>query len=294
MENTVLSLVLAVIGYSLLNLGQATQKIGLARARRRRLQGWAVWAVGTLGTSVSVFVVLRAVSIGSLSLVGAMSGTGLISLTLFSALVMGEEVGPLDLVGIGVIVAASSLLGALGGGDGGGSPRIGVLFVYLGVVALLGAGLWAVVGRRQGLAGMVIGGFAGALGGFGPVFQKVSASPAAKSLSLAESMPLVDSGGAQGSESASCLRWLMDVLLNPYALVWILLSLISMVVLQFSYSRGRAIQVIPAFSVCFLVIPVIGGVIGFGERLHPLQWVGVVVVLGGVALLTVRRAPAPA
>jgi drug/metabolite transporter (DMT)-like permease len=247
---------------------------------------------------VSVFVVLRAVSIGNVSLVGAMSGTGLVSLTIFSALVMGEEIKVPDLAGISLIVVASVALGALGNEDRTAAPKIGILFLYLAAVGAFGLSLWVGFGRRRGLAGVVIGGFAGALGGFSPVFQKVSTDPAAQALSFATSwrgISGLDPAVVQADTGfpGDLVTWGARVLLNPYTLVWVLLSLVSMVVLQFSYRWGRAIQVIPAFSVCFLVVPVFGGVIGFGESLHPLQWAAVAVVLAGVALLTFRQNPTP-
>jgi drug/metabolite transporter (DMT)-like permease len=61
-----------------------------------------------------------------------------------------------------------------------------------------------------------------------------------------------------------------------------------MVVMQFAYRRGKAIQLIPAFAANTIAVPVVGGVLAFGERLHPLQWIGVILIFSGVLLLTLK------
>jgi drug/metabolite transporter (DMT)-like permease len=62
-----------------------------------------------------------------------------------------------------------------------------------------------------------------------------------------------------------------------------------MLVLQFSYKSDRAIRIVPVFSANYIVIPVLGGVICFGENLHALQWLGVSLILVGVLVLTLKR-----
>ncbi len=57
-------------------------------------------------------------------------------------------------------------------------------------------------------------------------------------------------------------------------------------VLQIAYGRGKAIDVIPAFNVNFIVVPVAGGVVGFAESVHALQWLGVAVIVAGTIVLT--------
>jgi drug/metabolite transporter (DMT)-like permease len=75
---------------------------------------------------------------------------------------------------------------------------------------------------------------------------------------------------------------------NPWALSWIVISLVSMVVMQFAYRLGKAIRLIPAFAANTIVIPVLGGVLTFGERLHVFQWIGVILIFAGVLLLTLK------
>jgi len=278
MYRPLLSLLIAFAGYSILNLSQAGQKIGLGLLKTRRLQGSLIWAAATLGTSAAAFINLLALSLGSVSLVGAMAGSGLASLALFSWLVMKEPIGPRELAGIGVIFGAALLVGAFARAPQGATPRIGVLYTVLGAFCAAYAALWAVFHRRDPLVATVIAGFSGALGGFVALFQKVSTSEHGRSQSLARGLEAVPAPSGGVAETLS----------NPYALAWIVLSVLSMLVIQFAYRRGTAIRIIPAFSANFVVVPVLGGVLVFGESLHPLQWAGVVLIVAGVLLLTLR------
>jgi drug/metabolite transporter (DMT)-like permease len=274
------SILLGFLGYSILNIAQATQKIGLRVAKDKKLKGWTLWIVATFFTSVSIFIVLYAVSLGSASLVGAMAGTGLASLAVFSHFVMKERVGKKEIAGIAIIIAGAALIGYLAKENTRPTFLLERLFIMLGIVITAYIILWLVFIKKDSIAGIIIGGFAGALGGFIPLFQKISTSDVGKASSF---FPQPASG-----QEAALWDSLLAIFANPYAIIWILISFISVAVLQFSYKRDQAIRIIPSFSANCLIIPVIGGVICFLEILHPLQWLGVVMILGGLFLLTVK------
>jgi drug/metabolite transporter (DMT)-like permease len=278
-NSSLLSLLLAFLGYSILNISQACQKLGLTLWPRRRLRGGLIWSTGTAGTSAAVFVLLAAVSLGSVALVGAMAGSGLASLALFSRFVLKEEFGRRELAGIGVILAAAVLVGARSRPAAAVEPAFAALYLLLAAVCTFYVLLWITLSRTNG-AGLIIAGFAGALGGFIPIFQKVSTSQAARGLSL------LGGRSAPGRVSTGTAQ----VLSNPYAAAWIALSLLSMLVLQFAHRREQAIRTVPAFAANTIVLPLLGGLAVFGERLHPLQWPGVAGILAGVMLLTLRPA----
>jgi drug/metabolite transporter (DMT)-like permease len=279
-------MVVAFGGYSLLNVAQACQKIALGLMERRRAAGAIAWVGATLATTASSFVVLYAVHLGSVSLVGAMAGTGLASLSLFSAFVMREKVRGRELAGVGVVLGAAALIGLFStemASEIGSIPR---MLVFLGGVAAAGslAVLAAALGKKP--TGVAIGCLAGALGGFIPLFQKISTSELGRRSSLVGVADVAEAGGV--AAPAGLLRRAGEIFANPYSAAWVALSLISMIVLQFALKRDRAIRIIPSFTSSLILLPVIGGALFFGERLTAMQVAGVVLTLGGVLLITLR------
>jgi uncharacterized membrane protein len=268
------------VGYSIHAIAQAGQKTGLAITDRHRAKGIIVWILSTLSMPISVFLILYAVSIGNVSLVGAMSGSGLASLAIFSHLYMHEGISKQELVGVCTVIVAAILIGSFSLKKISTVSALSSLYIYLPIVCGSYLLLWLLFSRRANIVGIVIAGFAGAIGGFVPLFQKVATSPRGLS------QPLLRFHFRITSPITTLLQKGADLLSNPWALAWIVLSLLSMVVMQFAYRRGKAIQLIPAFAANTIAIPVVGGVVAFEERLHPFQWIGVALIITGVFLLT--------
>lgn len=275
---TVVTLLLAFLGYSIMNLGQAGQKIGLGKKDEKPLAGWSLWIGATVATLLSVVVVLIALSLGAVSLVGAMAGSGLVTLAVFSHFVMGERIGLSDIAGIAIIIAGSVLIGFFAPETQDPTPRWLTLHGAVGGLVLAYVVGW-VVGRGSPKLGLIVGGFAGALAGASMLYQNATTITA--DLGAIISWPL--------NESITAERLLG--FLNPYLVIWLVLSMSAFFVLQLAYGRGKAIHVIPAFNVNFIVVPVVGGVIGFSETVNPLQWVGVVVIVAGTVVLTADPKP---
>jgi drug/metabolite transporter (DMT)-like permease len=267
MQSSALALIIAFLGYSLHNIAQAGQKIGLARYRRQRGPGAAIWAISTAGTSVSFFLVLAAISIGSISLVGAMAGTGLVSLAIFSHFVMRERVDKREVSALTVIIAGAGLAGAVAGaaeGPSDGTVRTGLLWALLAGGSVLYSIVW-IATRKTRHTGAVVGGFSGFLGAYSQLFQ--------------------EHGTSAVSAADGFVPFAASLITNPVTLVWVGLSVVSMIVLQFSYRHGRAIEIIPSFVGNFIVVPVLGGVIIFGQNLAVVQWIGVAMITAGSVVL---------
>jgi uncharacterized membrane protein len=242
MPRTVLSLIIAFAGYSMHNIGQAGQKIGLAYVRRSWLAGTAIWILASTGTTVAAFLLLYAVSLGSVALVGAMGGSGLASLALFSFLVLKEPIGAREIAGIAVIFGAAALIGAFHRALPPVSFTPLVLFLFLAAVCLIYILLWVAFSRRHGSVGIVIAGFSGALGGVVPLFQKVSTSDYGRARSLLE-LQFQSTG-----RFVQLLQRGAQILSNPYALLWMAISVVSMIIMQFSYRKDTAIRLVPSFA----------------------------------------------
>ena len=262
MSSSILAAILAVIGYSCLNVGQAGQKIGLSMKEETPLRGWIAWSVATAATALSFVLVFIAISVGSLAVVGAMAGTGLVSLTVFSGLVLKEKIRPVTVVAIVVVVCAAAVI-AIFDQEQDSSFRAVWLYVILGGgIIAYGAGILLAPAVR----GIFIGGLSGFLGAYSQLFQRLSSDD-------------VDL-------SSGTLEFVVAVTTNPVTLIWVGLSFVSMVVIQFAYRHATAIRIVPVFTANFILIPVIGAVVVFGERLHVAQWIAIAVMVAGAVVLS--------
>ena len=278
---TLVALLLAFAGYSVMNISQAGQKIGLAKKDDRAVAGWLLWTGATVGTLIGVFVVLAALSMGAVSLVGAMAGSGLVTLAVFSHFVMGEPIGWRDIGAIVTIVAGSTLIGLFASEQSDSVPRWILLHGFV-VVLIVAYTLGWLAGGRGERAGIILGGFGGALAGASMLYQ--NAATIVADVGALVYFPL--------RESPTPGR--LAGLINPYLFLWFGLSMGAFFVLQIAYGRGKAIHVIPAFNVNFIAVPVIGGVIGFSELVRPIQWVGIAIIVAGTILLTATPSAEPA
>jgi uncharacterized membrane protein len=283
MGTALLTVLLAFVGTSGINIGQATQKFAVNTMERLRRRGIVLWIAGLLLILGSNLVLLYAVKIGRVAIIGAMAGTGLASAGIFSALVIREPIRGREILGIAMIIAAAFLIG---GFSKEYTPKeINMLRLYILFGAMVGGYLTAVlVMRKRSVEGVLIGAFSGSLAGFVPLFQKVGSSAVGRSRIFFDE-----------SRYRPLAREILALFANPFALVWLAVSFLSFLTMQFAYRRGKAINIIPSFSANWILLPVIGGTICFGEELRVFQWIGVAVILAGVLVLTLKRkAPAGA
>ena len=110
MSNNILSVLIAFAAYSLLDLAKAVQKIAIGLSPVSRVRAVSLWIGATASTTASSFLLLYAVSLGSVLVVGAMAGTGLAALALFAAVVMKERIGGREILGVAAILTAPFLL----------------------------------------------------------------------------------------------------------------------------------------------------------------------------------------
>jgi len=264
MSHSIIAIILAFLGYSMLNIGQAGQKIGLGMRTDNAVLGWSIWGGSTAATALAFILVFGAIAMGSVSIVGAMAGTGLASLALFSRLVMKESLPPLSLISIAAIIAAAAVL-AIFDRSGETSPNVTRLMVLLGIGAAAYIALIFLAPSKT-IRGVAIGGLSGFLGAASQLFQRLG------TINIDPTMGIQSFTG--------------QVISQPVTLVWIGLTLLSMVVIQFSYSHAQAVQIVPVFTANFIILPAVGGVIAFGEAMHPLQWIAVAVMLAGSMVLS--------
>lgn len=284
MGSHVPAIIIAFLAYSILDLGKAFQKVGLAVASRNRARGIGIWIAASLATSASSFLILYAVSLGSVLIVGAMAGTGLAAVIVLSRFLMKTPVGRNELLGVACVMAAPFLLATVYHEPRATRLVIEHLFYFLGAALTVFTILILIFRRGKKMLGILLAGGAGTLGGFVILFQKISTSAVGRDAAF---LHFGDSGAAVlNPGQASLLLRLAQVFANPYAVAWIAISLLSTLVLQFSYKHGEAIRLIPSFNSAYILIPILGGAFIFREPLHPIQWGGVFLMLCGVSILS--------
>lgn len=267
MNSSLLVLVCAVSGYTILSVSQAGQKIGLHEMARRPARGIWIWLLATGGTAVSFFLVLAAIGIGSVALVGAMTGIGMAALSVFSHFILRERIGRREIVGVSLIAVGAGIAGAVPlAAEGVARTRL----LYWSVASVTGVyAVAAILVARRHHTGMILGGLAGSMAAFSQLFQKLGA----RALS-------VDQG---------IRDLIVQVLASRPIIVSVVITIVSMLVAQLAYTRGRAIRIIPSYTAHASAVPVLGGTVVFGEQLTAVHWLGITMLFGGTTILLIDR-----
>ena len=290
MSPTLGAMLIAVGAYTVLDVSKVYQRKGLALRRSAPVKGWTLWVFATIATLTPPFGVQFAVWLSNLSLVGAMAGTGLAAVAMYSRLVNGEVLGFYRRVGVIVIMCATWLIGWYGEVPSTRASLTLLWIVLAGICVLFGVAWALVYGSRSG-TGPTIAAFAGTLSGFVTVFQEAATTEDAHSFSLAAALnTMTERLGIMGSPF---LEAAIGTIGNPYGATWILLSWASFLILQFSYRWGTVTFIMPAFTATMVLVPVLGGVLLFGEGLPLLAWLGMLLMIGGVVLTSIEGRPDP-
>lgn len=91
-------------------------------------------------------------------------------------------------------------------------------------------------------------------------------------------------GGDQLGQMDFNLQWLAAVALNPGVWLAIACYICAFFVWMLILRRSSLSLAFPLSSLVFVVV-LLGSWLGLGEQISPLHWVGVLVIIGGIALL---------
>lgn len=279
-----LAVLLAFAAYAILNVSQATQKAGIHRIRRHAGLGWTIWWIGTVGTVIPFFMILGALNLGNVSLVGAMAGTGLPVMTLFSHYVLKEEVDRRQLLGIGLIIIGGVFVGLFASETSSGSTSFRTLITLSLALPGLLLFFWYLLYRAAAKDAWLLGALAGSFAGISVLFQEAATSPAGRALGRE-----LSSSGI-GERMPAVVEEFAPVLLNPISAVWIGATALAFLASQFAYARGDSVTVVPPFVASQILVPILGGLIAFGETLYPAQWPAIAAILAGLPLVAGRYA----
>ncbi len=303
---TLLSIGLAALAFSLLNVGLALEKKGASEVpgiegagALRSLKNFLTnraWLVGFLLTNVQMVFLWAALGLGSMSLVAPMAGVGMVVLAAFSHFYLGETISRPMAGGIALVIAGIAILGATHPADPPPLAAADALALALQPRAMLFlAGLAALVvlpivaSRRVAwrAADVAFGVASGAAASLGTIAARL----------MMAGLGTEGDGGSVGAIAGRFATWpLLALVIGGNAG--------SMVMQQFGFQKGRAVVLAPIYTVATVVLPALAGVALFGEwagfddATIAVQIGAMVLVLCGTAILSaygsIQSAPAPA
>ena len=196
--------------------------------------------VQTVGWACYVIAVSRA----PVSMVAVMGQGGIALFVVASVIVLAERASPREWVGIGVIVFGMLMLAlSLGAGESEGAFEPATLLMFTAVLTV--AGLTPMAVARMNASGAAAAIFSGVAFGLGGLFTK------------AMTVALAGDNGLLALRIVSC----------PYVYGVVAANIIGIVMLQNSFHSSRAIIAMPLSGALSNIVPIIGGMIVFGERL---------------------------
>jgi drug/metabolite transporter (DMT)-like permease len=201
---------------------------------------------GGLGVQTAGWVCyVVAVSRAPVSMVAVMGQGGIALFVVASVLILGERASSREWAGIGAIVFGILMLTlSLGGGEGEGAFEPATLLTFTVLLTLAGLAPMAVA--RMNASGMAPAILSGVAFGLGGLFTKA-----------------MTQAFSAGDASAIAVR----IISSPYLYATLVADIGGMVLLQNSFHSARAIIAMPLSGAVSNIVPIIGGIIVFGERL---------------------------
>jgi drug/metabolite transporter (DMT)-like permease len=247
-------LLLAVVASSLMALGLLMMRsrsahLPLATGANtiRAIVTWIrdpMWLGGMAVQTAGWVCYVIAVSRVPVSMIAVMMQGGIALFVIAAVVILGERASPREWVGIAAIIFGMLMLTlSLNSGENEGAFEPGTLVIFTGLLALAGLAPMAIARlNASGIAAAILSGVAF---GLGAMFTK--------------SMTLEFTAGAAASE--------LRVVSSPYIYCMIVANIVGMVMLQNSFHSARAIIAMPLSGALSNIVPIIGGMLVFGERL---------------------------
>jgi len=263
------------------NVGMGFQKWSIdktpkAVGKNGKAKWVGVWILGLLFQVVVVVLTGVAVTLGNASTLGAFAGSGLIALSIFSYFVLKEKIVSKEIMGMVLIILGTGVVAAFSRDAQSAEvhldmTRNGIFFgPYLGAVAV---GLVLLKKNLHTLGGAILGLIGGSMNGIGVPTMKIV-------LNKFQEMN-IEAGNFAAMMTAVGIR-----LLDIWTWIMIVGGVGGMIVIQFGYKYGKAVQVVPGHAAMVVVMPAIAGAVLLGETVPPMAWVGIAIVTVGVLITT--------
>ena len=199
-----------------------------------------IW-LGGLAVQIAGYAVYLVSLAAPVSLIAVMMQGGIALFVVFAAIFLHERAEPREWVGIcGIMVAMLLLAWSLGSGAAQGAVDSTALTV-LSVVGIAAAAAPSIDARLR-TSGAAPAIASGIVFGLGSLYTKA----------------LADSFNPSS---------VAQIVLNPWFYLTIVANIAGLVMLQNSFHQARGIIAMPLSSACSNVVPILGGMVAFGEVL---------------------------
>ena len=270
---TLAATLLIQLGYFLWKLSADGQpKIGGAPAlqvMRAMVTDWR-WMLGFAATSVGWVLFVQATALGDISLVQPLMSAGDLLLVVLAVVILKERLVRIEWAGVLLTVLGAVAL-ALEAEDSKTLSFGGARLVVLLACAVLAGCAMLLANRRSRRPEVLLALVVGLCFGAGSVLTKA--------LTVESSVP-----------GQSVVSW--AILLNPLLLAVVLANVLGLVLLQAAFQRGRASVIVPLQLAMANGITVLAGIAIFGEHITTLRAGGIVLIVGGTALLHLKSSSA--
>ncbi len=290
MSSIWVGVVIAIISYAMLNIGNALQKKGASelppientsgKDNIKNFMKSKTWLIGFIMTTVQWYIFLFALNFAPVSLLTPLMGVGLVILVLFSYFYLKEPIGKFEILGMIAIIFGVVVLGATTSSEDASYTltQINEIFwvwdsiIYTVIVLGLAFGLMGyckLTGFKH--ADIFFGIGSGLLLGIGTIYSKAFMA------------------GILGN---SLLNTLITWQWYIYLVLIIVGNMGNLATLQIGFQKGRAIVVSPLNAVLNVMIGVFGGIIIFSEwdglEQSIILWkvIALIAILIGVAVLS--------
>ncbi len=290
MSSIWIGVVIAIIAYAMLNIGNALQKKGASelppientsgKDNIKNFMKSKTWLLGFIMASVQWYIFLFALNFAPVSLLTPLMGVGLVILVLFSYFYLKEPISKFEIMGMIAIIFGVAVLGATTSGEDATFTlnQINEIIwvwdsiIYTVIVLALAFGLMTYckfTGFKH--ADIFYGIGSGLLLGIGTIYSKAFMA------------------GILGNPVLNTLiTWQWYI----YLVLVIIGNMGNLATLQIGFQKGRAIVVSPLNAVINVMIGVFGGIVIFSEwdGLEPIiiTWkiIALIAILIGVAVLS--------
>jgi drug/metabolite transporter (DMT)-like permease len=285
MGNTALGVALMLLSTSMMNVGAVLQKkavdtlppfdrspvLDSVKAVLRA----PTWLLGWGMATFAIVLNMVALGLADISVIQPLNGFGLVVLVLASRALLGERLGALAGIGVGLVMAGVAAVGFTLPESQVFTDAPALLGVYVQPMAVGSLVGFALLAALSWLAASRIPRFAGIL------FAFAAAVCSVVGLSFSKGwfglLALTGFGAVLGAG----WPWLLLALLLTF-------SISAMALQQLSFQRGRAVVVTPVFASASVVLPLLVGRLVFGEQLPLASLPGPLLIVVGVVLIGLR------